>query len=118
MKAIVVDETLIAYCGLYCGACKKFIKEECLGCYQKGRYKKCKMRPCCLENNYRSCADCKEFEHVMECKKFTNPLWNILEFIFGTKRSASIDFIREKGYSSYANHMAEKKLAVIKRKFQ
>jgi len=30
MKEIIVDKTMIAYCGLDCGACKKFLKENCV----------------------------------------------------------------------------------------
>jgi hypothetical protein len=54
----------------------------------------------------------------MECKKFTNPLWNIMEFIFRTKRSACLDLLREKGFDGYAQFMAEKELVVIKKKHQ
>jgi hypothetical protein len=27
-KQVVVDENLISYCGFYCGACPKFLKEH------------------------------------------------------------------------------------------
>lgn len=116
MKEIIADKNLIAYCGLYCGACKSYLKEKCPGCREKGKYKKCKMRPCCIENNYLSCADCKEFEDAMKCDKFTNKLWNIMEFIFRTKRSVCLDLIIEKGYDDYALYMAKKKSMVIKKK--
>ena len=115
MKKIIADQQLISYCGLYCGCCKAYIKEKCPGCNQNGKYKKCKMRPCCIENNYLSCADCIEFTDVMECKKYTNTIWNILEFIFRTKRAACVDLIREIGYKEYSKFMAEKKLVTIKR---
>lgn len=115
MKEVIADQELISYCGLYCGACKSYLKEKCPGCRIDGKYKKCKMKPCCIENNYQSCADCKEFVNVMDCTKYTNKLWNIMEFLFQTKRSACIDYIRKEGYESFANHMAEKKLVAFKR---
>jgi hypothetical protein len=33
MKAIVADAGLVAYCGLYCGACKAYLKEKYPGCH-------------------------------------------------------------------------------------
>ena len=33
-KQIIADENLISYCGFYCGACPKFLKEQCKGCKQ------------------------------------------------------------------------------------
>ena len=34
MKTIVSDTQNIAACGLYCGACRKFLAEKCPGCKQ------------------------------------------------------------------------------------
>ncbi len=31
MKEIVSDPKLVAYCGLYCGACKRYLQEKCPG---------------------------------------------------------------------------------------
>ena len=115
MKEIIIDQEFVSYCGLYCGACKNYLKEKCPGCRTDGKYKKCKMRPCCLENNYRSCADCTEFGNVKDCNKYTNSLWNFLEFLFRTNRTACIDFIRKNGYEQFARYMAENKLITFKR---
>jgi len=115
MKEVIANKELISYCGLYCGACKSYLREKCPGCRTNRKYKKCKMRPCCIDNNYTSCADCKDFKDVMDCKKYTNILWNVLEFLFRTRRSACIDLIREKGYDAFAKHMAEKRLVTLKR---
>ena len=115
MKQINADKQLISYCGLYCGCCKSYLKDKCPGCRQNGKYKKCKMKPCCIENEYISCADCTEFTNVMECKKFTNRLWNLLEFIFRTQRVDCIRLIKEKGYEEYANFMAKNKIMVMKK---
>ena len=32
MKEIKENVGLVAYCGLYCGACKAYLKEKCSGC--------------------------------------------------------------------------------------
>ena len=34
MRTIVSDTQNIAACGLYCGACRKFLAEKCPGCKQ------------------------------------------------------------------------------------
>ena len=72
MKNIVADTDLIAYCGLYCGACRKYLREKCPGCHENEKATWCKIRSCCDEHDYLSCADCQEFENILECKKFNN----------------------------------------------
>jgi hypothetical protein len=32
MKQIIADKNLVAYCGLYCGACNKYLDGKCPGC--------------------------------------------------------------------------------------
>lgn len=110
------DVNLVSYCGLYCGACKSYLKGRCSGCLEQGKYKKCQMRPCCLENQYRSCAECKEYPDPMDCNKYTNSLWNFFEFVFRTKRSKCIDFIKQKGYEEFARLMSSQKKVTLKRK--
>lgn len=34
MKEIAKNTDLIAYCGLYCGACKSYLMEKCPGCHE------------------------------------------------------------------------------------
>jgi len=115
MKDITAEKDLVSYCGLYCGACKSYLKEKCPGCRIDGKYKKCKMRPCCLEHEYQSCADCTEFPNVADCGIYSNRFWDIMEFFFRTQRSACIDMIKRVGYQDFAEHMAENKLVVLKR---
>ncbi|MDR0794559.1 MAG: DUF3795 domain-containing protein, partial [Tannerella sp.] len=72
------NEQLIAYCGLYCKACPAFTSGKCEGCRGNSTkcavlYKQCKVRPCCIENGYFTCADCTIYASVKECKKY-NPL--------------------------------------------
>lgn len=33
MKEIEADKNLIAACGLYCGACRKYLSAKCYGCH-------------------------------------------------------------------------------------
>jgi len=74
------DPQLIAYCGLYCGACGKYQKEKCPGCKQiQGKH----------------------------CRKFNNPISKVFAFIFGSNREKCILSIRENGAIWYAAHMAE-----------
>ena len=114
-KQIIADIDLIAYCGLYCGACKSYLKDRCPGCKENEKAKWCKIRTCCIENKYASCADCKEFENVSDCKKFNSFLSKIFAFIFRSDRKACIQMIKDNDYEFFAKEMAEKKLQTIKR---
>ncbi|HQO22482.1 MAG TPA: DUF3795 domain-containing protein, partial [Spirochaetota bacterium] len=68
-KEITSDKSNIAFCGLYCGACNWFLSGKCAGCAKNEKAKWCKTRTCCLENSYKSCADCAEFSNPNECGK-------------------------------------------------
>jgi len=114
-KQIVADKNLIAYCGLYCGACRSYLKGKCMGCKENAKATWCKTRTCCIENNYSSCADCDKKE-LMECKKFNNVISKVFGIIFNSDRPACINLIKEKGYEDYAEEMAEKKLQSVKRR--
>lgn len=115
MNSTIANKELVSYCGLYCGACKKYTKGSCPGCHEKTDAKWCKIRDCCIENNYLSCASCKEFANASECKKFTNFVSKIFEFIFRSDRIACLEMIKEKGYEKFAEEMADKKLVCMKK---
>ena len=115
MKEIIADKELISYCGLYCGACKSYVKEKCPGCRVNGKYKKCKMRPCCIDNLYTSCADCKQFDSVSDCKIFNPFFIRLGEFVSRTSRRAGIQLIKDKGRTEFVNYMAENKLVSVKK---
>jgi len=116
MKEIVPDKNLIAYCGLYCGACGKYLNDKCLGCKENVKASWCKIRSCCIENKYSSCADCKTISSANDCKKFNNFISKIFAFIFKSDRNACINKIKECGYESFAEYMASNKLQSIKKK--
>jgi len=115
MKTITADKSLVAYCGLYCGACKKYLSGSCPGCHENQKASWCKIRSCNMEHGYASCADCKEFADPMACKKFNNFISKIFSVIFKSNRAADIAMIRESGYEEFAQFMAANKLQSIKR---
>ncbi len=115
MKEITANKEMIAYCGLYCGSCKKYLKGNCPGCKENEKASWCKVRKCCMENNYSSCADCKEYEDIMKCKMYNNFMAKIFSFIFRSDREACIKMIKEKGYDEFAREMTEKKIVTFKK---
>ena len=115
METIENNVKLISCCGLYCKNCRAFIKGKCSGCEENSKATWCKIRACCMENGYKSCADCKEFADPMDCKKFNNFMTKIFAFVFRGDRAAGIALIKEKGYENFAAYMAENKLQVIRK---
>jgi hypothetical protein len=115
MKPIIADKSLVAYCGLYCGACKKYLSGSCPGCHENRKASWCKIRTCNIEHGYSSCADCKDFTDPMACKKFNNFISKIFAILFKSDRAACIARIREEGYEGFAQFMAIHNLQSIKR---
>ncbi|MBN2383497.1 DUF3795 domain-containing protein [bacterium] len=109
MKEIVVNTNLIAACGLYCGACKAYLRERCPGCKDNVKASWCKVRTCCFEHNWLSCAECTDFEQVNACAKYNNIIARIFGFIFRSDRTACIDYIKKEGREDFARYMTEKK---------
>ncbi|HUW04987.1 MAG TPA: DUF3795 domain-containing protein [Williamwhitmania sp.] len=116
MKEIVSDVSLVAKCGLYCGACRSYLKGKCPGCKENVKATWCKVRTCCLENSYASCADCKSFANPMECKLYNNFIARIFGYLFNSDRNACITMIKQTGYYGFASYMAENWRQSIKRK--
>jgi hypothetical protein len=115
MKEILPDKNLVAYCGLYCGSCKAYLKEKCKGCHENEKASWCNIRKCTIEHAYTSCADCKEFRDIMDCPRFNNFMSRMFAFFFRSDRAACIAKIKELGLEGYAAYMAENKLQTIKR---
>ena len=105
MKQIQKNAELVAACGLYCGACWAFLKERCPGCKENVKAAWCKIRTCCLDNKYATCASCAEFTNVNDCRKFNNIFSKFFAFVFRSNRKACIEQIRAKGLSSHAEIM-------------
>ena len=123
---ITINPQLIAACGLYCGACKKFLKGKCAGCQPseednpglsqslpKG-FQRCKIRKCCQEKGLHTCAECDK--DVKECKTHNNLVGKVFAFLFNSDRAACIQSIRKHGEEAFATRMAKEKQMTIKRK--
>jgi hypothetical protein len=114
-KDIVVDASLVAACGLYCGACNAYLKGRCPGCRENVKAGWCSVRTCCKEHEYSNCAACGEFKDPRECGKFNNFISKIFALVFRSDRVACIRMIREKGVEAYASHMAREGRQSLKR---
>ncbi len=75
----------------------------------------CKIRTCCQENSFQSCADCTRFGDLHECGTFNNMISKVFAFLFRSDRFACIQEIKDKGYSKYARFMADLGYQSIKR---
>jgi hypothetical protein len=115
MKQAVEDQKLVAFCGLYCGACKKFLIDKCPGCVKNEKASWCQIRICNLANNYNSCADCQKFTDIMECKKYNNLFSKVIGFVLRSNRKAGIDLIKAIGLPAFAKEMVEKGWHSIKK---
>jgi hypothetical protein len=115
LKEIVPDKNLIAFCGLYCGACGSYLSGKCPGCKDNVKASWCKVRSCCIDQNILSCSDCKTVE-LNDCKKFNNPMSKVFGFIFNSDRAACVNRINEIGYDEFAIEMTAYKRQSIKRR--
>jgi hypothetical protein len=115
MKEIVSNPEQVAYCGLYCGACRACLNDKCPGCHDNAKATWCKIRACCVEHHYASCADCTQFSDPNDCKLFNNFMSKIFALIFRSNRAACIRQIRELGIPGHAGKMAELRLQSLKR---
>ena len=114
-QQIVADPSLVAYCGLYCGACGSYLKGKCPGCAMNAKASWCKVRACCIGNSYSSCAGCEQMPDIMDCGNFNNIISKLFALFMRSDRPACIRAIKEQGRDAYARDMAEKKIMTIKR---
>jgi len=115
MKGIVSDPDLVGYCGLYCGACNAYLRERCPACHENEKAKWCKVRSCCIKNQYSSCAECKEFQNPNDCALFNNFISKVFGFVFRSDRAVCIRQIRKLGIEGHAAAMAERKRQTIRK---
>jgi hypothetical protein len=116
MIEIAIDRKQVAYCGLYCAACKSLRKGRCPGCHQNAKANWCKVRACGIEHGYASCADCKDFGDPGRCAKFNNLISKVFGLVFNSNRRACVLKIRELGLDHYASFMAERGLQSLPRR--
>lgn len=108
------DAAYVAACGLYCGACTKYVKGKCPGCRENGRASWCAVRSCCLERGYASCADCT-IVPLAECRKFNFWVAKVFSALFRSDRAACIARIREIGPAAFAQEMGSAGRMTIRR---
>ena len=114
MKEIVSAPNLVAHCGLYCGACRSYLKERCPGCHENQKATWCKVRSCCIQEGFATCAECTQFPDPNACGKFNNVVARAFSFIIRSDRAACIQQIREMGVQGHADRMAEQRRQAIK----
>ena len=114
MKNIEANKELIAACGLYCGACRKYLSEKCSGCHANEKATWCKIRLCVMQHGFRSCAECSI--DVKECKTYSNLIGKIFSLLFRSDRAACIQYIKENGEQAFAEEMTKRKCQTMKRK--
>ncbi|HTY09347.1 MAG TPA: DUF3795 domain-containing protein [Candidatus Edwardsbacteria bacterium] len=115
MKEITADQSQVAYCGLYCGACGSYLKGKCPGCAKNEKASWCKVRTCCITNKYGSCADCTLVPDMMDCGKFNNFISKLFALVMRSDRPACIRAIKARGREAFAREMADQKTMTIKR---
>lgn len=115
MKPIVADQSLTAKCGLYCGACSRYLKEKCPGCAANDKASWCKVRLCTIEHGYATCADCR-VGAIDDCKMYNSFMAKVFGFIFKSDRRACIERIREIGTEAFAKEMADIRVPSIPRR--
>lgn len=110
------DSQLTAKCGLYCGACTKFLKEKCPGCAKNQKATWCKIRTCCDENAFKSCAECTIYYNAMQCNKFNNLVSKFFMIVFRSDRMACLNMIQKNGYNYFEKYMSRNKIMTIRKK--
>jgi Protein of unknown function (DUF3795) len=115
MKEIVSDSERVAFCGLYCGACGRYLRGKCQGCRDNNSAGWCKVRTCNLNHGYSSCAECKDFPDPNDCKLFNNFVSRLFALVFRSDRAGCIAQIRELGIQGHADRMAESRRHSLKR---
>ena len=115
MTASVGDANLVAYCGLYCGACRAYKSGKCPGCQHNDKATWCAVRDCCRDRSANSCAECADFADAKDCRKFNNFISRLFGLVFRSDRAACIAQIRAVGLGRHAQIMAESGRQSIRR---
>lgn len=108
----LLDEKLVAPCGLYCGECLGFQDGRCGGCISREglclKYSKiCNVYECCVvERKHRFCSECKDFP----CKKidefFDTPEWQ-------AQVVTNLNHIRDIGLKQFLNEEVKRVTKLI-----
>lgn len=113
-KTVTVSMEQIAACGLYCGACRKYLAGKCPGCRQNDKASWCRIRRCSMEKGFHSCADCTM--NVKDCRIHNNVMGKIFAFLFNSDRAACIHYIQANGYKAFAEEMTRRKEQTMRKR--
>jgi hypothetical protein len=116
MQEVKANPRLVAHCGLYCGACRSYLKGGCPGCSDNSKAAWCGVRRCCQENAYASCADCQNYCDPRDCRLFDNFISRAIGLVLNSNRRACILRIRDLGHDGYAAFMTERGLQTLPRR--
>lgn len=94
----------IAACGLFCGTCRKYGKGTCPGCHPNEKAAWCKVRACCREHAWQSCAQCTLMP-LDACPKFNGFIGKVFQVLFRSDRRGCIERIRAVGEAAFAAEM-------------
>ena len=112
---VIADATLVAACGLYCGACRKYLAGKCPGCRRNEKASWCAVRTCNQQAGQNNCAQCIRYTDPMQCGKFNNVFSKFFALVFRSDRAACIAQIRAQGLDGHAQLMAGKKAQTLRR---
>ncbi|HBU69740.1 MAG TPA: hypothetical protein DEE98_05090 [Elusimicrobia bacterium] len=100
-------EIVVARCGLICSKCGAYLKKKCQGCHSdKPMFKGCPVKKCAIEKNILTCADCKDFSDLKECRKLNNMISKIISLFTKSNRVGSLCRIREIGLDKFKSENA------------
>ena len=116
MASTVVDESLVAYCGLYCGACSAYKKGKCPGCRETQKKAACKIRRCNVDAGYESCAACEQVSDVATCRRLNRPMFRIFGYVMNYDMILGVKLLRKIGRQAYAEQLAQSGLMWVKRR--
>ena len=97
----------IAACGLF-AELPQFGKEVLSGCRPNEKASWCKVRACCIEHGWQSCAECTLMP-PQTCQKFDNFIAKVFQVVFRSDRRGCVERIREVG-TAFAAEMRLSKL--------
>lgn len=126
MRPIISSTQLIAACGLYCGACRKYRRNRCPGCrtpdseilslgLPRNKWlQRCGIRKCCKTKGFSTCAECDT--DVRCCEKHNGLVGRLFSLLFNSDRAACIRFIRKNGVEAFANWMSWNEQKTIRKR--
>lgn len=74
--ADVMDKTMMAFCGTYCGVCEWKDKMNCRGCQECQSnvfWGKCDKAECCIERGFEHCGHCPDIPCQKLLDLFNDP---------------------------------------------